>query len=175
MGNDLNFQPPEMRRITRIHFVGIGGSGMSGIAEVLLNQGYQISGSDISTGPTIKRLKASGMVIYKGHAKNNIEGADVVVKSSAVTIENPEIYREALNSIIEYARTENLRRTEEVDVPLNGTISLYRMDLYSYSHKVTLRENQPFFAMVDENVRRFIEEHPEGRDTDETVTENMND
>ena len=91
MGNDLNFQPPEMRRITRIHFVGIGGSGMSGIAEVLLNQGYQISGSDISTGPTIKRLKASGMVIYKGHAKNNIEGADVVVKSSAVTIENPEI------------------------------------------------------------------------------------
>ena len=57
MGNDLNFQPPEMRRITRIHFVGIGGSGMSGIAEVLLNQGYHISGSDISTGPTIKALK----------------------------------------------------------------------------------------------------------------------
>ena len=90
-------------------------------------------------------------------------------------IENPERYREALNSIIEYARTENLRRTEEVDVPLNGTVSLYRMDRYSYSHKVTLRENQPFFAMVDENVRRFIDAHPEGRNTDENVTDGMND
>ena len=89
--DSLNFQPPEMRRISRIHFVGIGGSGMSGIAEVLLNQGYQISGSDISVGPTIKRLKAAGMAIFKGHARRNIEGADVVVKSSAVTLENPEI------------------------------------------------------------------------------------
>ena len=89
--DNLNFQPPEMRRISRIHFVGIGGSGMSGIAEVLLNQGYQISGSDINLGPTIKRLKAAGMEIFKGHAKHNIEGADVVVKSSAVTIDNPEI------------------------------------------------------------------------------------
>ncbi|MGB2102581.1 MAG: UDP-N-acetylmuramate--L-alanine ligase [Porticoccaceae bacterium] len=87
----MNFQPPEMRRISRIHFVGIGGSGMSGIAEVLLNQGYQISGSDISVGPTIKRLKTAGMEIFKGHAQQNIEGADVVVKSSAVTAENPEI------------------------------------------------------------------------------------
>ncbi|MDG1694689.1 MAG: UDP-N-acetylmuramate--L-alanine ligase [Porticoccaceae bacterium] len=91
MSNSLNFQPPEMRRISRIHFVGIGGSGMSGIAEVLLNQGYQISGSDINLGPTVKRLKASGMQIFKGHAKTNVEGADVVVKSSAVTLDNPEI------------------------------------------------------------------------------------
>lgn len=91
MSNSLNFQPPEMRRISRIHFVGIGGSGMSGIAEVLLNQGYQISGSDINLGPTVKRLKASGMQIFKGHAQTNVEGADVVVKSSAVTLDNPEI------------------------------------------------------------------------------------
>lgn len=91
MSNHVNFQAPEMRRIKRIHFVGIGGSGMSGIAEVLLNQGYQISGSDITVGPTVKRLKASGMEIFKGHAKQHIEGADVVVKSSAVTLENPEI------------------------------------------------------------------------------------
>jgi UDP-N-acetylmuramate--alanine ligase len=89
--DSLNFQPPEMRRISRIHFVGIGGSGMSGIAEVLLNQGYQISGSDISVGPTIRRLKVAGMEIFKGHSRHNIEGADVVVKSSAVTLENPEI------------------------------------------------------------------------------------
>jgi UDP-N-acetylmuramate--alanine ligase len=91
MSSDKNFQPPEMRRIKRIHFVGIGGSGMSGIAEVLLNQGYKISGSDINFGPTVKRLKASGIEIFKDHAKENIQGADVVVKSSAVTLENPEI------------------------------------------------------------------------------------
>lgn len=91
MSNKVNFQPPEMRRIKCIHFVGIGGSGMSGIAEVLLNQGYKISGSDINLGPTVKRLKASGIEIFKGHAKENIQGADVVVKSSAVTLENPEI------------------------------------------------------------------------------------
>ena len=91
MSNGLSFQPPEMRRINRIHFVGIGGSGMSGIAEVLLNQGYQISGSDTHIGPTVKRLKANGITIFKNHDKHHVEGADVVVKSSAVTLENPEI------------------------------------------------------------------------------------
>jgi len=80
-----------MRRIRRIHFVGIGGSGMSGIAEVLLNQGYEISGSDISASPSVRRLTEAGAEVFLGHSDSNIEGADVVVKSSAVTIENPEI------------------------------------------------------------------------------------
>jgi UDP-N-acetylmuramate--alanine ligase len=80
-----------MRRIRRIHFVGIGGSGMSGIAEVLLNQGYEISGSDISASPSVRRLTEAGAEVFLGHSESNIEGADVVVKSSAVTIENPEI------------------------------------------------------------------------------------
>ncbi|AEO97673.1 hypothetical protein ENVG_00393 [Emiliania huxleyi virus 84] len=88
-------------------------------------------------------------------------------------VQNPEAYREALNHIMETARSENLRRTEEVDVSLNGTISLYRMDRYSYSHKTTLRVNQPFFALLDENVRRFVEEHPEGRDTETTELEEL--
>lgn len=91
MDNKISFQPPEMRRIRRIHFVGIGGSGMSGIAEVLLNQGYQISGSDLNVSATIKRLMTSGVTFFKGHDRSHIEGADVVVKSSAVTLENPEI------------------------------------------------------------------------------------
>lgn len=91
MSNDANFRIPEMRRIRRIHFVGIGGSGMSGIAEVLLNQGYEISGSDISASPTVRRLTEAGAEVFLGHSASNIEGADVVVKSSAVTIENPEI------------------------------------------------------------------------------------
>ena len=88
---DKVFEAPGMRRIQRIHFVGIGGSGMSGIAEVLLNQGYQISGSDISINPSIRRLEAAGAEIFLGHSKSNIENADEVVKSSAVTLENKEI------------------------------------------------------------------------------------
>ena len=91
MVNSTNFRVPEMRRIRRIHFVGIGGSGMSGIAEVLLNQGYEISGSDISASPSVRRLTEAGAEVFLGHSDSNIEGADVVVKSSAVTIENPEI------------------------------------------------------------------------------------
>ena len=91
MVNSANFRVPEMRRIRRIHFVGIGGSGMSGIAEVLLNQGYEISGSDISASPSVRRLTEAGAEVFLGHSESNIEGADVVVKSSAVTIENPEI------------------------------------------------------------------------------------
>ena len=91
MNNSTVFQPPEMRRIRRIHFVGIGGSGMCGIAEVLLNQGYEISGSDLSRGPSVKRLTDAGASVFIGHREENIRGADVVVKSSAVTLENTEI------------------------------------------------------------------------------------
>ncbi|MDG2502057.1 MAG: UDP-N-acetylmuramate--L-alanine ligase [Porticoccaceae bacterium] len=91
MVNSVNFQPPEMRRIRRIHFVGIGGSGMCGIAEVLLNQGYEISGSDISANASVRRLTNAGAIVFIGHSESNIDGADVVVKSSAVTLENPEI------------------------------------------------------------------------------------
>ena len=88
---NVNFQPPEMRRIRRIHFVGIGGSGMCGIAEVLLNQGYEISGSDISANANVRRLTGAGVIVFIGHSEDNIIGADVVVKSSAVTLENAEI------------------------------------------------------------------------------------
>ena len=91
MVNSVNFQPPEMRRIRRIHFVGIGGSGMCGIAEVLLNQGYEISGSDISANASVRRLTNAGAIVFIGHSEANIDGADVIVKSSAVTVENPEI------------------------------------------------------------------------------------
>ena len=89
--DNIGFEAPGMRRIQRIHFVGIGGSGMSGIAEVLLNQGYQISGSDININPSITRLKAAGAEVFVGHSESHVVGADVVVKSSAVTLENQEI------------------------------------------------------------------------------------
>ncbi|MBU3699265.1 MAG: UDP-N-acetylmuramate--L-alanine ligase [Candidatus Kapabacteria bacterium] len=77
--------------VSRIHFVGIGGSGMSGIAEILLSQGFAVSGSDLAESATTEHLASMGAVIYKGHAASNIEGAEVVVYSSAVRpTENPE-------------------------------------------------------------------------------------
>ena len=80
-----------MRRIHRIHFVGIGGSGMSGIAEVLVNLGYEVQGSDLKPNPVTDRLAGLGARIMIGHAAQNVGDADVVVTSSAVSDENPEV------------------------------------------------------------------------------------
>jgi UDP-N-acetylmuramate--alanine ligase len=80
-----------MRRIHRIHFVGIGGSGMSGIAEVLVNLGYAVQGSDLRPNPVTDRLEKLGARIVYGHAAENVGDADVVVISSAVSEENPEV------------------------------------------------------------------------------------
>lgn len=82
---------PEMRRVKRIHFVGIGGAGMAGIAEVLLNQGYQISGSDIAENANTARLRELGACIKLGHSEEHVETANVVVVSSAINIENAEL------------------------------------------------------------------------------------
>ena len=88
--NSLNYIP-EMRRINTIHFVGIGGAGMCGIAEVLYNQGYQITGSDIKDSVVTKRLTSLGMAIFIGHDAKNVADADVIVVSSAIDKSNPEI------------------------------------------------------------------------------------
>ena len=82
---------PEMRRVKQIHFVGIGGAGMGGIAEVLLNEGYQISGSDIAENAVVKRLVALGAKVHIGHHAANISGASVIVVSTAIDKTNPEI------------------------------------------------------------------------------------
>jgi UDP-N-acetylmuramate--alanine ligase len=78
-------------KIQRIHFVGIGGIGMSGIAEVLLNLGYKVSGSDLKSSAVTQRLVSLGAVVLEGHRAENIVGADVVVASSAIPPDNPEI------------------------------------------------------------------------------------
>jgi UDP-N-acetylmuramate--alanine ligase len=78
-------------KIQRIHFVGIGGIGMSGIAEVLLNLGYKVSGSDLKSSAVTQRLSRLGAVVLEGHSAENIVGADVVVASSAIPPDNPEI------------------------------------------------------------------------------------
>jgi UDP-N-acetylmuramate--alanine ligase len=85
------YEVPEMRRIRRIHFVGIGGVGMCGIAEVLLNQGYEISGSDIRPSATTDRLKSLGAQVFIGHAEGNVVGSHVIVTSTAVNETNPEV------------------------------------------------------------------------------------
>ena len=82
---------PEMRRIRRIHMIGIGGAGMSGIAEVLVNLGYEVSGSDLRPGPVTSRLEARGIRVFIGHAAENVGSANVVVSSSAVNELNPEV------------------------------------------------------------------------------------
>ena len=78
-------------KVKNIHFVGIGGAGMSGIAEVLLNLKFKVSGSDLAKNATTKRLESFGAIVYQGHAASNIKAADVVVVSSAVNEQNPEV------------------------------------------------------------------------------------
>jgi len=95
-------------KVRRIHMVGIGGSGMSGIAEVLLNLGYDVGGSDLAYGPVVKRLKQLGADIAIGHGRENVGAADVVVRSSAVTADNPELVEAKSRGIPIIPRAEML-------------------------------------------------------------------
>jgi UDP-N-acetylmuramate--alanine ligase len=96
------------RRDTHIHFVGIGGIGMSGIAEVLLNLGYRVSGTDLKESDTTRRLAQQGARIHAGHAAQHIAGADVVVISSAVKPSNPEVIEARRRQIPVIPRAEML-------------------------------------------------------------------
>ena len=84
-------QPQGLGRVRRVHFVGIGGAGMSGIAEVLHNLGYEVSGSDVRENAVTRRLGAMGITISVGHAAANIADCDAVVVSTAIPADNPEI------------------------------------------------------------------------------------
>src|SRR5262245_49489153 len=95
-------------RTHRIHFIGIGGAGMSGIAEVLLTLGYQVSGSDLKLSEVTERLVRLGGRVFLGHAAVNIEGAQVVVYSSAVRPENPELKAARVAGIPVIGRAEML-------------------------------------------------------------------
>ncbi|HOD35148.1 MAG TPA: UDP-N-acetylmuramate--L-alanine ligase [Syntrophales bacterium] len=96
------------RKIQRIHFVGIGGIGMSGIAEVLLNLGYQVSGSDLQETELTQRLASMGARVFYGHRQSNLQDADVVVTSTAVKAENPEVLEAHYRSIPVIPRAEML-------------------------------------------------------------------
>jgi UDP-N-acetylmuramate--alanine ligase len=95
-------------RYRGIHFVGIGGIGMSGIAEVLHNLGYEVTGSDLKDSETTKRLRALGMKVYTGHVADNIDDAHVLVISSAVSDDNPEVIAARERSIPVIPRAEML-------------------------------------------------------------------
>jgi UDP-N-acetylmuramate--alanine ligase len=95
-------------RLSKIFFVGIGGSGMSGIAEVLINLNYEVSGSDISDSEIIDRLRSMGAEIHIGHKASNIDKADMIVISSAIDDANPELIEAKLKGIPVLARAEML-------------------------------------------------------------------
>jgi UDP-N-acetylmuramate--alanine ligase len=96
------------RRIQQIHFVGIGGIGMCGLAELLHNQGYRVTGSDLKTGPTVDRLRELGVRVSIGHAAENVGDAHVVVYSSAVRANNPELREAEARAIPAIPRAEML-------------------------------------------------------------------
>ena len=85
------YNVPLMHKVKRIHFVGIGGAGMCGIAEVLRIEGYAVSGSDIADSKVTQRLTSLGNEVLIGHKKSNVDGASVVVVSSAIHKGNPEV------------------------------------------------------------------------------------
>ncbi len=91
MKSKIHFLSPRMGRVEQIHFVGIGGAGMCGIAEVLHNEGYRITGSDVAQTRVVQRLQSLGITVYIGHRVENIQHADVVVRSTAIDETNPEI------------------------------------------------------------------------------------
>lgn len=95
-------------KIQRVHFVGIGGIGMSGIAEVLLNLGFKVSGSDLKASPVTDRLKSLGANIHIGHRAENVTGAEVVVTSSAIAPDNPEVVEAHSHRIALIQRAEML-------------------------------------------------------------------
>ncbi|OED40766.1 UDP-N-acetylmuramate--L-alanine ligase [Chromatiales bacterium (ex Bugula neritina AB1)] len=97
-----------MRRIDHVHFVGIGGVGMGGIAEVMVNLGYSVSGSDTSRNALVQRLESIGARVYSGHNADNVAGVDVVVVSSAIAEDNPEVMTARQNRIPVIRRAEML-------------------------------------------------------------------
>ncbi|HXZ27145.1 MAG TPA: Mur ligase domain-containing protein, partial [Terriglobales bacterium] len=95
-------------KIQRVHFVGIGGIGMSGIAEVLLTLGYRVSGSDLKHSPVTERLASLGASVVEGHRAENVVGAEVVVTSSAIGPDNPEVLEARARHVPVIQRAEML-------------------------------------------------------------------
>ena len=112
------------RKTKHIHFVGIGGIGMSGIAELLLNLGYKVSGSDLSSSSITEKLRNLGGIIFKGHQAQWADGADVVVTSSAIPSTNPEVQKAIERNIPVIQRAEmlaELMRLKKYGIAIAGS------------------------------------------------------
>ena len=129
----------KINKLGYIHFIGIGGIGMSGMAELLHNHGFEISGSDINESDRTEHLKSIGITIYKGHNKSNIKTADLIVYSSAVNLDNPEIESGKDSSIPIIKRAELLGemiKVKRISLAVSGThgktttTSIIRNNLY---------------------------------------------
>lgn len=108
----------------RVHFVGIGGIGMSGLAEILLKLGYPVSGSDLTPSSITKRLESLNAIVYEGHAAEHVEGADIVVRSAAITSTNPEIVAAHAARLPVITRAEmlaDLMRLKPTAIAVGGT------------------------------------------------------
>ena len=88
-----------LNEVKRIHFIGIGGSGMCPIAEILHHNGYILSGSDMNESDTLERIKGYGIKVFMGHKKENIEGSELVVYTAACKMDNPEIVAAKENGV----------------------------------------------------------------------------
>ena len=108
MKNEWGKKMLNLKEFRNIHCIGIGGIGLSAIAEILLSRGYNVSGSDMSESEITEHLKEAGATIYKSHRKENVENADLVVYSAAVAEENPEIVRARERNIPIASRAEVL-------------------------------------------------------------------
>ena len=143
------------RRIQHVHFVGIGGIGMSGIAEVLVNLGFRVSGSDLKRSSVTDRLQHMGVEIFEGHASENVGQPHVVVCSTAVRNDNPEVLEANRRSIPVIPRAEmlaELMRLKPHTVAVAG----------SHGKPRPLRWSQPCWAMQD-STRRWSSEASSAR------------
>ena len=124
--------------IGTFHFVGIGGIGMSGIAEILHNLGYQVQGSDNSSGPNVQRLREKGIKIFEGHDPLNVKKADVLVVSTAIRDDNPEVQTARKLALPIVRRAEMLGelmcyRHGIAVADGDGVVVLYGLKIYSYA------------------------------------------
>ncbi len=108
MQSNMAVSLPAMGRIRRMHFVGIGGAGMGGIAELVHNLGYEVTGSDLSKNSMVRRLQAMGVEVHQGHDASNVENSDVLIVSSAIQSDNPELIFAHKNHIPVVPRAEML-------------------------------------------------------------------
>jgi len=158
-----DFEIPEMRRIRNIHFIGIGGAGMCGIAEVLLNQGYHVTGSDRNKGAVTKRLESLGVKIFYEHMANNVLGADVVVVSTAIANHNPEVETAKLRRIPLVPRAEMLAELMRFrhGVAVAGTHGkTTTTSILATIFNAKLGKSRYFIAEADESDASFLHLNP---------------